>query len=76
MKLILTFALLFTTAALAKEDCKARCSAVRTQCVAACQDPGGAGKTKKGAAECAKKMCEMAVQQCEGQCGGNSGKNN
>jgi hypothetical protein len=74
MKLIVILALVFSTVAAAKEDCKAQCGAVRAPCAAACQDTGGAGKTKKAAADCIKKMCEMAVTQCEAQCGAGNGK--
>jgi hypothetical protein len=76
MKLILALALVLSTAAAAKSsECKESCAAVRGPCAAACQDPNGAGKTKKNAAECMKRMCEVAVQQCEQSCsGGSNGK--
>ncbi len=67
MKRLAILALFLSTAALAgKDDCKQRCVAVKAPCVSACSD---ASKSKKDAAECAKKMCDMAVQQCEAQCG-------
>ena len=72
MKAILLLALVFSTAAAAAKgaDCKAQCDAVRGPCATACQD----SKNKKSAADCVKKMCGMAVQQCEASCGAGNAK--
>ncbi|MBS1148867.1 MAG: hypothetical protein H6Q89_565 [Myxococcaceae bacterium] len=71
MKLYALLAFFCATAALAKTDCKEQCSAVRAPCASACQE---GSKTKKATADCMKKMCEMAVAQCESQCGGGNAK--
>ena len=60
-------ALTLSAVAAAKSDCKADCAASKTACVNACRENG---KTKKSAADCIKRMCDMVVQTCEGQCNG------
>lgn len=71
---LLLAALLTSTAAVAKDDCKSRCSGIKAACADACNAPSSSNNKKK-AAECVSKMCTMAVQQCEAQqCGGANGK--
>ncbi|GEM_PF-2835352 len=72
MKRLAMLTLLISTAAFAgKDDCKVQCAGVRGPCASACED---ASKSKKQTADCAKKMCDMAVQQCEAQCGAGNAK--
>lgn len=67
--LLLAFTL-STVASAGKSECRTQCAGAKTACESGCRDPRGAGKTKKGAADCIKQMCEMVVKQCEGQCNG------
>lgn len=66
---LLVVCLAFGPPALAgKSDCRESCVQAKISCENACRDPKGAGKTKKGAADCIKQMCETVTRQCEGMC--------
>lgn len=70
-RLALAVSLTLSAAAFAgKSDCRSGCAQAKIACESACRDPKGAGKTKKGAADCIRQMCETVVKQCEGQCNG------
>ena len=68
LALVLAFSLA-TAASAGKSECKSQCVSAKTACEEACRNPQGAGKTKKGAADCINQMCAAVVKQCESGCG-------